>query len=97
MLFVAGRDGAAVFDAVEEPLDHVPEAIEIAAEGGLFASVGHRLCTSPAALRLHLATQSVAVVSCIGKQGLPRADCVGHANGRAPVMGLPGGESQLHR
>ena len=41
MLSEVGRDGLAVLDVVEEPLDDFLEAIEVAAEGWFLALVGY--------------------------------------------------------
>ena len=97
MLFEARRDGAEVFELVEEAFDEIAQPIEEWAERRDVHASRHWLDIAPGALRSERFAQSVAVVAAICEEDLAFADPAQHVGGALAVMRLAFGQLQGDR
>src|ERR1700722_1033232 len=89
VLFVARRPGPEMFEFVEEALDEISKAIEVAAEGGDVHPARHWFDVAPCALSCEARPQGVAVVAAVGQENLTLAETFEHVGGASSGMSLP--------
>src|SRR5215204_2573823 len=94
VLFVAGCDGAVVFELREKALDEIALAVEPRTEGERPLAAPHWSDVHPCAAIGEGLAQPIAVVSAVGEQDLALAQSLQHVGGARAVMGLALGELQ---
>ena len=97
VFLVSGGDSPVMLESREEALDPVAAAVGVFVHWRRCGSAWDRADDSVRADGREMFAQAVAVVGGIGQQGLARPDGSQHVVGRAPVMGLPGGQFQRDR